>query len=93
MLEDSNLVLDIANYTIDVDGDDLVYSINGQSEIVDVLLDDSVLTIIGKPNMNGVSEFTLNVTDGGNFSNMVIRVNTQSVADLPTVAISSNNVN
>ena len=89
MLEDSNLVLDIANYTIDVDGDDLVYSINGQSEIVDVLLEDSVLTIIGKPNMNGVSEFTVNVTDGGNYSNMVITVNTQSVADLPTVAISS----
>ena len=61
MLEDSNLVLELSNFTIDVDGDDLVYSLTGESEIVDTSLDDSKLIITGLPNMNGVSEFIVNV--------------------------------
>ena len=88
MLEDSNLVLELSNFTIDVDGDDLVYSLTGESEIVDTSLDDSKLIITGLPNMNGVSEFIVNVTDGGSYSEMKIIITTESVPDLPTVSLS-----
>ena len=89
MEEDGVLILNLDNYTIDVDGDDLIYSITGSSEIVGVSLSMSELVIAGNPDLFGISEFELNVTDGSNYSIMTLVVDTKSVPDLPVVSISS----
>ena len=89
MNEDEVLILDLQNYTIDVDDDVLVYQVTGQSDIVGISLSGSELVIAGNPDMFGASQFEVNVSDGSNFSLMTIDVDTKSVPDLPTVAISS----
>ena len=92
MDEDSVLILDLQNYTIDVDDDDLTYAISGASEIVGFSLAGSELVIAGNPDLFGISQFEINVTDGSNYSSMTLIVDTKPVPDLPTVGISSVSV-
>ena len=92
MDEDGVLIIDLQNYTIDVDDDDLTYEISGSSEIVGFSLAGSELVIAGNPDLFGISQFEVNVTDGSNYSSMTLIVDTKSVPDLPTVGISSVSV-
>ncbi|MBT4982748.1 MAG: hypothetical protein HOM47_02360 [Euryarchaeota archaeon] len=89
MDEDGVVSIDLDNYTIDVDGDVISYEITGSSEIVGYSLATNELVIAGNPNMFGVSQFNLNVSDGSNSDNMTLIITTNSVPDLPTVTISS----
>ena len=89
MEEDGVLIINLENYTIDVDGDDLVYEITGASEIVGFSLSGSELVFAGNPDLFGISQFEVNVTDGSNYSTMSLVLNTKSVPDLPVVGISS----
>ena len=92
MDEDSVLVLDLRNFTIDVDDDDLIYEISGGSEIVGYSLAGYELVIAGNPDMFGISVFKINVSDGSSNSSMNLIVDTKSVPDLPVVGISTVDV-
>ena len=92
MDEDGVLIIDLLNYTIDVDNDFLIYEVTGTSDIVGLSLTGSELVIAGNPNLFGISEFEINVTDGSNHSTMTLIVDTKPVPDLPTVGISSVSV-
>ena len=89
MEEDGVLIINLENYTIDVDGDDLVYEVTGISEIVGFSLSGSDLVFAGNPDLFGISQFEVNVTDGSNYSTMSLVLNTKSVPDLPVVGVSS----
>jgi hypothetical protein len=92
MNEDEVKILNLQNYTIDVDGDDLIYQVTGFSEIVGISLSGNELVIAGNPDMFGISQFELNVSDGTDFSLMTLILNTKSVPDLPIVGISTVSV-
>ncbi len=92
MDEDGVSVVNLLNYTIDVDGDDLVFQITGNSDIVGVSLAGSELVIAGNPDLFGTSQFELNVSDGMNFSTMSLTINTKSQPDLPIVDIATVSV-
>jgi hypothetical protein len=92
MDEDEVIILNLQNYTIDVDGDDLVYQVTGISDIVGLSLSGDELVIAGNPDRFGISQFELNVSDGTNFSLMSLIVNINSVPDLPIVGISTVSV-
>lgn len=89
MNEDEVTILNLQNYTIDVDGDDLIYQVTGFSDIVGLSLTGNELVISGNPDMFGISQFELNVSDGTNVSIMSLIINTKSVPDLPIVGIST----
>ena len=89
MEEDGVLIVNLENYTIDVDGDELVYVITGASDIVGFSLSGSELVFAGNPDLFGISQFEVNVTDGSNYSTMSLVLNTKSVPDLPVVGVSS----
>ena len=89
MDEDGVVSIGLENYTIDVDGDTISYEITGSSDIVGYSLSPSEVVFAGNPDMFGESEFTLNVSDGSNSDSMTLIITTNSVPDLPTVAISS----
>ncbi len=89
MEEDGVLIINLENYTIDVDGDELVYEVTGVSEIVGFSLSGSELVFAGNPDLFGISQFEVNVTDGSNYSTMSLVLNTKSVPDLPVVGVSS----
>ena len=89
MEEDGILIIDLENYTIDVDDDELVYEVTGTSDIVGFSLSGSELVFAGNPDLFGISQFEVNVTDGSNYSTMSLVLNTKSVPDLPVVGISS----
>ena len=92
MNEDEVTILNLQNYTIDVDGDDLIYQVTGFSDIVGVSLSGNELIIAGNPDLFGISQFELNVSDGTNVSFMTLIINTKSVPDLPIVGISTVSV-
>jgi hypothetical protein len=92
MNEDGVLVLDLENFTIDVDGDDLIYEISGSSEIVGFSLAGSELVFAGNPDLFGISQFTVNVSDGSSNSSMNLVIDTKSIPDLPVVGISTIDV-
>ena len=92
MDEDSVLILDLGNFTIDVDDDELIYEVSGSSEIVGFSLTGDELVIAGNPDLFGISEFTVNVSDGSSNSSMSLTVDTKSVPDLPVVGISTIDV-
>jgi hypothetical protein len=92
MNEDEVTILNLQNYTIDVDGDDLIYQVTGFSDIVGVSLSGNELIIAGNPDLFGISQFELNVSDGTNVSFMTLTINTKSVPDLPIVGISTVSV-
>ena len=87
--EDGVLVLNLDNYTINVDDDVLVYNIEGQQDIVDYSITGSELVLIGLPNLHGETSLIANVSDGDNYSTIQIEVTVKSVPDLPFVQISS----
>jgi len=89
MDEDGVVSIELENYTIDVDGDTISYEITGSSDIVGYSLSPSEVVFAGNPDMFGESEFILNVSDGSNSDSMTLIITTNSVPDLPTVAISS----
>ena len=89
MEEDGVLIINLENYTIDVDGDELVYEITGESDIVGFSLSGSELVFAGNPDLFGISQFEVNVTDGSNYSTMSLVLNTKLVPDLPVVGVSS----
>ena len=90
--EDGADTIDLASLTIDVDGDVLNYSISGNSNITSVGISGTILTYAGSPNMHGISEYILNVSDGNSSAEMSILIDVKSVADLPSVAITSFSV-
>ena len=92
MDEDGVLTLQLENYTVNVDNDELTYSISGQSDIVTYSLSGSELVLIGNLDLHGTSQFEINVSDGFNVSSMNLTVTTKSVPDLPVVGISSIDV-
>ncbi len=92
MDEDEVIIINLLNYTIDVDDDVLVYEITGISEIVGVSLTGSELIIAGNPDLFGSSQFELNVSDGSSSSTMTLIINTKSQPDLPIVEIASVSV-
>ena len=92
MDEDGVLILDLDNFTIDVDDDNLVYEVTGSSEIVGFSLAGSELVFAGNPDLFGISQFTINVSDGSSNSSMNLIVDTKSIADLPVVGISTIDV-
>jgi hypothetical protein len=92
MDEDGVLVLDLENFTIDVDDDDLIYEVSGSSDIVGFSLAGSELVFAGNPDLFGISQFTVNVSDGSSNSSMSLVINTKSVPDLPVVGISTIDV-
>lgn len=90
--EDGADTIDLTSLTIDVDGDVLNYSISGNSNITSVGISGTILTYAGSPNMHGISEYILNVSDGNSSAEMSILIDVKSVADLPSVAITSFSV-
>jgi hypothetical protein len=90
--EDEITTLNLDNYTINVDDDILNYTITGQSEILGFSLSGSDLTLAGNPNLFGTATYNLTVSDGQNSTSTILNVEVNSVADLPTVSISSVDV-
>ena len=90
--EDETLSIDLDNFTINVDNDVLSYTITGQSDILGYSLAGSDLLFAGNPNQFGTATFTIEVSDGSNSTSAVFSVKVNSVPDLPTVAISSVDV-
>lgn len=90
--EDETLSIDLDNYTINVDDDILSYTITGQSDILGYSLAESELLLAGNPDLFGTASYTIEVSDGLNSTSAVFNVKVNSVPDLPTVAISSIDV-
>ena len=90
--EDETTTLNLDNFTINVDDDLLTYTITGQSEILGFSLSGSELTFAGNPNLFGTASYNLTVNDGQNSTSTTLNVEVNSVADLPTVSISSVDV-
>ena len=90
--EDETTTLNLDNFTINVDDDILTYTITGQSEILGFSLSGSELTLAGNPNLFGTASYNLTVNDGQNSTSTTLNVEVNSVADLPTVSISSVDV-
>ena len=90
--EDETLSIDLDNFTINVDNDVLSYTITGQSDILGYSLAGSDLLFAGNPDQFGTATFTIEVSDGSNSTSAVFSVKVNSVPDLPTVAISSVDV-
>ena len=90
--EDETTTLNLDNFTINVDDDILTYTITGQSEILGFSLSGSELTLAGNPNLFGTATYNLTVNDGQNSTSTTLNVEVSSVADLPTVSISSVDV-
>ena len=92
MDEDGVLTVNLDNYTVNVDDDILVYTISGQSEIIGYSLSGNELILAGNPDLFGVASYTINVSDGLNSSSSTLNVKINSVPDLPTVGISTIDV-
>ena len=93
MEEDGLLTIELDNYTVNVDNDDLVYSISGQSEIIGFSLSGSELLLAGNPDLFGQASYTIDVSDGDSTISATLDVKIKSVPDLPTVDISTIDVN
>ena len=92
MEEDGLLTIELDNYTVNVDNDDLAYSISGQSEIVGFSLSGSELLLAGNPDLFGQASYTIDVSDGDSTISATLDVKIKSVPDLPTVDISTIDV-
>ena len=92
MEEDGVLIVNLDNFTVNVDDDILSYSINGQSEIIGFSISGSELVLAGNPDMFGLASYTIDVNDGDSTISANLDVRIKSVPDLPTVGISSIDV-
>ncbi|MBB70521.1 MAG: hypothetical protein CMB28_05390 [Euryarchaeota archaeon] len=92
MEEDGILTINLDNYTVNVDNDNLVYSISGQSEIIGFSLSGSELILAGNPDLFGLASYTIDVSDGDSNISATLDVKIKSVPDLPTVDISTIDV-
>ena len=92
MDEDGLLTIELNNYTVNVDNDDLVYSISGQSDIIGFSLSGSELLLAGNPDLFGQASYNIDVTDGNSTISATLEVKIKSVPDLPTVDISTIDV-
>jgi hypothetical protein len=92
MEEDGLLTIELDNYTVNVDNDDLVYSISGQSDIIGFSLSGSELLLAGNPDLFGQASYNIDVTDGNSTISTTLEVKIKSVPDLPTVDISTIDV-
>ncbi|MCH2435399.1 MAG: cadherin-like domain-containing protein [Candidatus Poseidoniaceae archaeon] len=92
MDEDGLLTIELGNYTVNVDNDDLVYSISGQSDIIGFSLSGSELLLAGNPDLFGQASYTINVSDGNSTISATLDVKINSVPDLPFVDISTIDV-
>ena len=90
--EDETLLVNLENYTINVDDDVLTYTVTGQSDILGYSLSGSELLLAGNPNLFGSASYTINVSDGFNSTTALFNVKVNSVPDLPTVSISTIDV-
>ena len=87
--EDSVKSINLENYTINVDDDSLVFTIIGESDLLEYSLAGSELLLAPNPNMHGLASYTINVSDGYNSSSTQLNIEIISVPDLPTVSIQS----
>ena len=92
MEEDGILTINLDNYTVNVDNDNLVYSISGQSELIGFSLSGSELILAGNPDLFGLASYTIDVSDGDSNISATLDVKIKSVPDLPTVDISTIDV-
>ena len=83
MDEDGLLTIELNNYTVNVDNDDLVYSISGQSDIIGFSLSGSELLLAGNPDLFGQASYNIDVTDGNSTISATLEVKIKSVPDLP----------
>ncbi|MGY8755486.1 MAG: Ig-like domain-containing protein [Candidatus Poseidoniales archaeon] len=87
--EDQTLVIDLSDLVIDYDDDQLTWQLEGSSPLFGTSIIGQQLTIAGNPNLHGQDYLTLNVSDGTSTDILNVTVKVKSVADSPTVAISS----
>ncbi|HIF46546.1 MAG TPA: hypothetical protein EYQ73_07155 [Candidatus Poseidoniales archaeon] len=87
--EDQTELIDLSELVIDYDGDQLTWEIEGSSLVFATSITGQQLTIAGQPNMYGEETITLNVSDGTSTDILNVTIRVISVADLPTVDISS----
>jgi hypothetical protein len=88
--EDDTLTIPISELVLDVDGDDLQYSLNGSSELLAVTLSGHSLIIAGHPNEHGFSqEYSLLVDDGNSNISGTLSITIEPVVDLPMISITS----
>ena len=90
--EDGADSFDLSTITTDVDNDNLEYSITGESNVSSVSISGSILTYAGSPNMYGESEYIISVSDGDSSAYLELTLVVNSIADLPTIAITSFSV-
>jgi len=88
--EDDTLTIPISELVLDVDGDDLQYSLNGSSELLAVTLSGHSLNIAGHLNEHGYSEeYSLVVDDGNSNISGTLSITIEPVVDLPMISITS----
>ena len=88
--EDETLTIPISELVLDVDGDDLQYSLNGTSELLAVTLSGHSLIIAGHLNEHGFSQdYSLIVDDGNSNVSGTLSITIESVVDLPVISITS----
>jgi len=89
MDEDSVLVVDLSDFSVDVDEEPLSYEIESNFSLVTYSLNGDILTIYGNDNAYGSESFSVNVADSSSNDSMVFDLMIMPVPDLPIVQISS----
>ncbi|MGB1589439.1 MAG: hypothetical protein ACPHDO_03760 [Candidatus Poseidoniaceae archaeon] len=89
MDEDSILVVDLSDYSIDVDEESLSYEIVSNFSLVTYSLNGDILTIYGNDNAYGSESFSVNVADSSSNDSMVFDLMILPIPDIPIVQISS----
>ena len=89
MNEDSILVVDLSDYSIDVDEESLTYEIVSNFSLVTYSLNGDILTIYGNDNAYGSESFSVNVADSSSNDSMVFDLMIMPIPDIPIVQISS----
>ena len=89
MDEDSILVVDLSDYSIDVDEESLSYEIVSNFSLVTYSLNGDILTIYGNDNAYGSESFSVNVADSSSNDSMVFDLMIMPIPDIPIVQISS----
>jgi len=88
--EDDALTISISDIVLDVDGDDLQYSLNGSSDLLAVTLSGHNLIIAGHLNEHGFSQgYSLVVDDGNSNVTGILSITIEPVVDLPIISITS----
>ncbi|SVC70043.1 uncharacterized protein METZ01_LOCUS322897, partial [marine metagenome] len=82
-----DIQVDIILEGSDVDGDDLTYLLDQDSEDGDVTINGSIATFIGNQDFNGITTFTYRVTDGElTSSSETVSITVTPVNDAPVLS-------